>query len=128
MENTATDLPDEFKVAMKEWIELKKVITETQKDMKGLRDRERNLKTYIKGFMKANKLDACNTRGGAKVKYAAKPGKKGITKKTIQDGLLRYFDGDEGRTQAALDAIESSREDTERQVLSLTGLKKRDEE
>ena len=128
MENPPSDLPDEFKMAMKEWIELKKVITGASKDLKGLRDRERNLKTYIKGFMKANKIDACNTRGGAKVSYNSKASKKGITKKTITDGLLKFFNGDQEKTQSALDSIEQSRESTERQTLTLKGLKPTDEE
>ncbi len=50
------------------------------------------------------------------------------SKKTIQEGLLSFFEGDEERTQGALDAIENSREDTERQVLSLTGIKNKDKE
>ncbi len=123
MENPPTDLPDEFKMAMKEWIDIKQVITGASKDLKGLRDRERNLKTYLKGFMKANKLDACNTRGGAKVSYNAKPAKKGITKKTIEQGLLEFFGGDQTKTSAAIEAIENNREQVERQTLSLRGLK-----
>lgn len=127
MENPPPELPDEFKLAMKEWIDLKQVITGACKDLKGLRDRERNLKTYIKGFMKANKLDACNTRGGAKVSYSSKAAKKGITKKTIVEGLLAYFNNDQEKAQAAYEAIENARESTDRQTLSLRGLKKPDE-
>ena len=127
MDNQPTELPDEFKLAMKEWIDIKQVITGASKDLKGLRDRERNLKTYLKGFMKANKLDACNTRGGAKVSYSAKPSKKGITKKTIEVGLLAYFGGDEGKARDAIIKIEESREEIERQTLSLRGLKVADE-
>ena len=127
MENPQTDLPDEFKLAMKEWIDIKQVITGASKDLKGLRDRERNLKTYLKGFMKANKLDACNTRGGARVSYNAKHAKKGITKKTIEQGLLEFFGGDHAKTSAALEAIENNREEVERQTLSLRGLKTAEE-
>ena len=127
MDSTPTELPEEFRTSMKEWIELKKVITGASKDLKGLRDRERNLKTYIKGFMKANKLDACNTRGGAKVSYAMKPAKKGITNNTIMKGLLTYFDGDENKTKDALSAIDNCREDVERQTLTLRNLKTNDE-
>lgn len=128
MENPPTELPDEFKSAMKEWIDLKQVITGASKDLKGLRDRERNLKTYLKGFMKANKLDACNTRGGAKVSYRSKTAKKAVNKNTIVTGLMAYFNNDQEKVQAAYQAIEDAREETDRQTLSLTGLKKKDEE
>lgn len=128
MENPPTELPDEFKNAMKEWIDLKQVITGASKDLKALRDRERNLKTYLKGFMKANQLDACNTRGGAKVSYRSKPAKKAVNKNTIVSGLMSYFQNDQDKAQAAFQSIEDAREETDRQTLSLTGLKKNDEE
>tara|TARA_R110002074_G_scaffold8841_4_gene35790 strand:- start:2344 stop:2721 length:378 start_codon:yes stop_codon:yes gene_type:complete len=125
METTA--LAQEFKDAMKEWVELKKVITEARKDLKGLSDRERNLKTYIKGYMKSTKIDTCNLRKG-KVSLNIKQAKKAINTKTIEDGLMKFFDNDTGRTTAAIESIQDSREVTERETLSLRGIKDSDQE
>ena len=122
-----TELAQEFKDAMKEWVELKKVITEARKDLKGLSDRERNLKTYIKGYMKSTKIDTCNLRKG-KVSLNIKQAKKAVTAKTIEQGLMRFFENDVERTQAAIEAIHDSREVTERETLSLTGIKTTDQE
>lgn len=122
-----TTLAQEFKDAMKEWVELKKVITEARKDLKGLSDRERNLKTYIKGYMKSTKIDTCNLRKG-KVSLNVKQAKKAITAKTIEQGLLNFFENDAERTQAAIESINDSRELTERETLSLRGIKPSDQE
>ena len=122
-----TELAQEFKDAMKEWVELKKVITEARKDLKGLSDREKNLKTYIKGYMKSTKIDTCNLRKG-KVSLNVKQAKKAINAKTIEDGLMKFFENDIERTQAAIGAIQESREVTERETLSLRGIKTSDEE
>lgn len=122
-----TELAQEFKDAMKEWVELKKVITEARKDLKGLSDRERNLKTYIKGYMKSTKIDTCNLRKG-KVSLNVKQTKKAISAKTIESGLMKFFENDVERTQAAIEAIHDSREVTERETLSLRGIKTTDQE
>jgi hypothetical protein len=122
-----TQLADEFKQAMKEWVELKKVITDARKDLKGLSDREKNLKTYIKGYMKSTKIDTCNLRKG-KVSLSVKQTKKAVNARTIEQGLMKFFENDIERTQAALEAIQDSREVTERETLSLRGIKTKDEE
>jgi len=120
-------LSDEFKAAMKEWVELKNTLEDARKDMKGLNTREKNLKTYIKGVMSSQKIDTCNLRKG-KVSLKKKTSKKAITKETIEKGLLAFFDGDDQRTQAAIESINSHRETVESEVLSATGLKTKAEE
>ena len=122
-----TELAQEFKNAMKEWVELKRVITEARKDLKGLSDREKNLKTYIKGYMKSTKIDTCNLRKG-KVSLNVKQSKKAINAKTIEEGSMKFFENDIERTQAAIGAIQDSREVTERETLSHRGIKTSDEE
>ena len=122
-----TQLADEFKTAMKEWVDIKKVITEARKDLKSLSDREKNLKTYIKGYMKSTKIDTCNLRKG-KVSLSVKQAKKAVNSRTIEQGLMKFFENDVERTQAALEAIQESREVTERETLSLRGIKTKDEE
>ena len=120
--NVPGELSDEFKDSMKEWVDLKNVIKNARADIKTMNDREKNLKTYIKGFMKSNRIDQCNLRKG-KVSLSTKASKKAITADTIKKGLSAFFEGDEHRTTACFDAIQESREVTERQVLTLSGLK-----
>ena len=125
-DNTPGELTEEFKNSMKEWVELKTVLASARADLKTMNDREKNLKTYIKGFMKSNKIDQCNLRKG-KVSLSTKSSKKAITADTIKKGLSAFFEGDEHRINAAFEAIQDNREVTERQVLTLSGLKKADE-
>ena len=121
-DNTPGELTDEFKNSMKEWVDLKTVLKNARGDIKIMNDREKNLKTYIKGFMKSNKIDQCNLRKG-KVSLSTKSSKKALTADTIKKGLAAFFEGDEHRIVAAFDAIQDNREVTERQVLTLSGLK-----
>jgi|TARA_R110000851_G_scaffold182392_4_gene331535 hypothetical protein len=121
-DNTPGELTDEFKNSMKEWVDLKTVLKNARGDIKIMNDREKNLKTYIKGFMKSNKIDQCNLRKG-KVSLSTKASKKSLTADTIKKGLAAFFEGDEHRIIAAFDAIQDNREVTERQVLTLSGLK-----
>ena len=120
--NVPGELTDEFKNSMKEWVELTTVLKNARADLRTMNDREKNLKTYIKGFMKSNRIDQCNLRKG-KVSLATKAGKKAVTVDTIKKGLAAFFEGDEHRTTACFEAIQESREVTERHVLTLSGLK-----
>ena len=72
--------------------------------------------------MKSNKIDQCNLRKG-KVSLSTKSSKKALTADTIKKGLAAFFEGDEHRIVAAFEAIQDNREVTERQVLTLSGLK-----
>lgn len=123
----AEELADEFKIAMKEWVELKKNLTSARKDLKVLNTREKELNLYIKEYMRIQKIDTCNLRRG-KVSLSTKSTRKGLTKDTIRNGLLSFFEGDTQRADAAMEAILDNREITERHVLSVSGLKTQDEE
>lgn len=122
-----TELSDEFKTAMKEWTELKKMLKKAADDLKPAKQREKELKLYVQGYMKAKKIDTCNLRKG-KVKYSSKTTKKAINKETIRNGLLTFFEGDDQRTDAAIQAIEDAREEKETQSIRLSGLKESGEE
>jgi hypothetical protein len=121
-EDAQPHVSDEFRSSMKEWMDIKKVIKEARASLKKLTDREKNLATFLKGFMKSNKIDTCNLRKG-KVKYSSKQGKKAITKKTIEEGLVEFFDGDHERAKAAIECIERKRELKDTQTLRVSGLK-----
>lgn len=121
-ERSEPHISDEYRSSMKEWVDIKNVIKSATADLKKLRDREKNLNTFLKGYMKANKIDTCNLRKG-KVKCSTKQSRGAVTKKTIQEGLFEFFDGDEERTKAAIECIERKRAVKETTSLRLTGLK-----
>ncbi len=69
-------------------------------------------------------FSACESYGSE----PGEPAKKAVNKNTIMSGLMAYFQNDQEKAQAAFQAIEDAREETDRQTLSLTGLKGKDEE
>ena len=114
---------DQFRVAMKDWVDLKQQLTSARKDMKILNTREKQLKEYIKNYMKKQAIDKINLKGGkVTLKVSQKSGS--FTKAAVQNGLHIYFQGDEVRTEAALTCILDNIEKKESEVISLTGLKK----
>ena len=114
---------DQFRVAMKDWVDLKQQLASARKDMKILNTREKQLKEYIKNYMKKQAIDKINLKGGkVTLKVSQKSGS--FTKAAVQNGLHIYFQGDEVRTEAALTCILDNIEKKESEVISLTGLKK----
>ena len=121
----AESVSDQFKVAMKDWIELKKQIVNGRKDMKTLNTREKQLKEYIKNYMKHEAIDKINLKGG-KVTYKVAQKTGSFTKAAVQNGLGIYFQGDEVKTEAAMNCILDNIEKKATESISLTGLKKTD--
>jgi len=121
----AESVSDQFRMAMKDWVELKKQLTSARKDMKILNTREKQLKEYIKNYMKKQEIDKVNLKGGkVTLKVSQKSGS--FTKAAVQNGLSIYFQGDEVRTEAVMTCILDNIDSMETEVISLTGLKKQD--
>jgi hypothetical protein len=121
----AESVSDQFRMAMKDWVELKKQLTSARKDMKILNTREKQLKEYIKNYMKKQEIDKVNLKGGkVTLKVSQKSGS--FTKAAVQNGLNIYFQGDEVRTEAVMTCILDNIDKKETEVISLTGLKKQD--
>jgi hypothetical protein len=119
----AESVSDQFRMAMKDWVELKKQLTSARKDMKILNTREKQLKEYIKNYMKKQEIDKVNLKGGkVTLKVSQKSGS--FTKAAVQNGLNIYFQGDEVRTEAVMMCILDNIDKKETEVISLTGLKK----
>ena len=116
-------ITDEFRSKMAEWVELKNQLTEARKDMKVLNTREKELNLYIKSYMKANEIDNVNLRQG-KVSYKKTKKKETFTKKIVSKGLFTYCKENESEVEKALDCITSVLEVTEKDSISLTGIKK----
>jgi len=117
------EISEEFKTKMSEWVQLKQQLVDVRKDMKILTTREKELNTYIKNYMRVQKLDTVNMRQG-KVKYKAASRKPTLTKKAVEEGLFEYYQGDENKVKEIMDYITNRLEPKETQSISLTGIKK----
>ena len=120
-------ISDQFKEAIAELEGIKKQLTEAQKAIKVLKDRETSLKTFIGGYMKAQKIDDVQTRGGTKVTQKTSIKKPVITKKILMDELPNYIEGGQERLEQILKDIEDKLEPKETSTLQLK-LKKKSEE
>ena len=120
-------ISDQFKEAIAELEGIKKQLTEAQKAIKVLKDRETSLKTFIGGYMKAQKIDDVQTRGGTKVTQKTSIKKPVITKKILMDELPNYIEGGQARLEQILKDIEEKLEPKETSTLQLK-LKKNSEE
>ena len=117
-------ISDQFRSAMSDWVELKKQLASARQDMKVLNNREKQLKEYIKNYMKSSKIDLVNLKKG-KVTLRTSIKSGSMTKAAVKNGLNIYFQGDEVRTEAAMNCITDNIEKTESDVISLTGLNKK---
>ena len=115
---------EQFRTAMSEWVDLKKQLTGVRADMKILNTREKQLKEYIKNYMKNQKIDKVNLKRG-KVTYRVGQKVGSMTKAAVLNGLIIYFQGDEVRTEAAMCCITDNIPKTETEIISLTGLNKK---
>lgn len=121
------EITDEFRKAMADWVELKRQLTEARKDMKVLNTREKELKQVIAGYMKTTDIDTVNLKKG-KVSLRKKISKASMTKKAVEAGLMIFFNNDEAQVERAMNCIQDTLEEKESDVISLTGLNKKDKE
>ena len=120
------EITDDFRKAMADWIELKKQLTEARNDMKVLNQREKDLKKFIMGYMKQEKIDKINLKKG-KVTLRETKKKEALKKEHVENGLRTFFQGDEVRLEGAMTCIMDGLEQKESSVISLTGLNSKKE-
>jgi hypothetical protein len=120
-------ISDQFKEAIAELEGIKTQLNEAQKAIKVLKVRESSLKTFIGGYMKAQKIDDVQTRGGTKVTQKTSVKKPAITKKILMDELPNYIEGGQERLNQIIKEIEDKLEPKESSTLQLK-LKKKSEE
>ena len=113
----------DFSEAMKEWIALKVQLSEDRKDLAVLNKREKELKSFVTRHMATNDIDTVKVKDQVKVNLKKKKSKGGITKQVIRTGLLNYFQGDAGRVDGAIKAIEDAQPLKDVSTVSVTGLK-----
>ena len=112
-------ISDQFKEAIAELEGIKTQLMEAQKAIKVLKDRESSLKTFIGGYMKAQKIDDVQTRGGTKVTQKTSVKKPTITKKILMDELPNYIEGGQERLEQIIKEIEEKLEPKETSTLQL---------
>jgi predicted nucleic acid-binding Zn-ribbon protein len=112
-------ISDQFKEAIAELEGIKKQLTEAQKAIKVLKDREASLKTFIGGYMTAQKIDDVQTRGGTKVTQKTSIKKPVVTKKILMDELPNYIEGGQERLEQIIKEIEEKLEPKETSTLQL---------
>ena len=112
-------ISDQFKEAIAELEGIKKQLTEAQKAIKVLKDREASLKTFIGGYMTAQKIDDVHTRGGTKVTQKTSIKKPVVTKKILMDELPNYIEGGQERLEQIIKEIEEKLEPKETSTLQL---------
>jgi hypothetical protein len=120
------EISDDFRKAMSDWVELKKQLTEARNDMKVLNQREKDLKKFIMGYMKQEKIDKINLKKG-KVTLRETKKKETLKKEHVESGLRTFFQGDEVRLEGAMTCIMDGLEQKESSVISLTGLNSKKE-
>ena len=120
----AEQITEEFRSAMADWVQLKTQLTEARKDMKILNEREKQLKEFIKTFMKNQSLDLINLKKG-KVTLKTTVKKSSMTREAVRNGLNIYFGGDEAKVDGAIQCILDNLDSEEADVISLTGLSRK---
>lgn len=120
-----SEITEEFRKRMTEWVELKKQLSEARKDMAILNKREKELKSYIGNYMKENAIDNINLKKG-KVTRRTSSKTPSFSKKLVENGLTTYFQGDEVRVEGAMTCITDQLQPEEKDVISLTGIKEKD--
>ena len=118
-------ITDEFRKYMAEWVELKRQLTEARKDMKVLNTREKKLKDYIANCMQNTKIDTVKLSRGEKVTMKTTNRAGTMSKDSVVRGLDIYFEGDEVRTEAAMNCILDNIARKDVRTVSITGLNKK---
>ena len=120
----SSEITYEFRAAMASWVELKTQLASARQDMKVLNNREKQLKEYIKGYMKTQQIDNVNLKKGkVAIRHTVK--KSTMTREAVRSGLAIYFTDDETKVEGAMNCIIDNLPQTETDVISLTGLEKK---
>lgn len=99
---------EQIKDKTRELFELKEQLKAIGKDTKLLRDRVKELTREIANFMSAQEVDSVSVKGVGKVSQKTAVKRAPFNRKTVKEGLLTYFGGDEVRVEGAMMAIEDS--------------------
>lgn len=119
-------MSDQFKDAMTAWVALKKQLATIRADTKVLTTQEKQLRLFIQGFMKEQKINACTVSDeNAKVTYTTRTSKQTFNRELVRKALHKYFRGDETLVQRIFELIEEEASATaeEKGLISLKNIK-----
>lgn len=117
---------EEISDVVNELLELSKQISDAKDDLKVLVQVEKKMKEKLKSSMMSKEIDTINLKKGKiKLKKAIK--KTGFSKKTVTEGLTKFFEGDEKQLEGAMGCINELLTEKETVTLSMTGIKDKKE-
>tara|TARA_R100000908_G_C3695771_1_gene108271 strand:- start:130 stop:510 length:381 start_codon:yes stop_codon:yes gene_type:complete len=122
-----TTVSNQLSESVSKLVELTKQLSEAKADIKVLNQEEKRLKENVKKHMVDQGIDTINLRKG-KISIRKSVRKGSMTKDAIQEGLLKFFGGDEAKVEGALNAIKDGLKVKESTSLSLTGIKEKPEQ
>lgn len=114
-----SEVNENFKDAMTQWVDIKKRLAAAKDDLKILNNQEKDLRRFIQEYMIDHKIDACNTKD-AKVSVKTRNKKTPFTKDLVKQGLLKYFNGNEERANYVFELILDCAEISEASSVSIS--------
>jgi hypothetical protein len=89
---TETRIDDDFKLAVKEYIEITDEIATIQKSLKDRKQKTKQLSEFIVGYMKENEKEICNLGDSGLLMIKQKKTKVALKKETLEKLLGNVLD------------------------------------
>ena len=109
------DKLNEFKLQVKQWLNIDKEIISHENKIKNLKKIKKNLEPKITSFMVTYNISDLNTENG-KIKCNTRNTKKPLNKKNIRDNLSQVIT-DESQIEQAMQLIMNNRENITKHIL-----------
>jgi predicted nucleic acid-binding Zn-ribbon protein len=101
---------EELVTNIKEWIKIDTEITQLQSEIKGRKNKKKELTEALMGVMKKNEIDCFDINGGSLV-YKKNKVKKPINAKTLITTLKSYFETSPAKAEEITKFILDNREE-----------------
>ena len=107
---------EELVTNIKEWIKIDTEITQLQSEIKGRKNKKKELTEALMGVMKKNEIDCFDINGGSLV-YKKNKIKKPISSKMLISTLQTYFESNPGQAEDLTKFIMENREEQVKEVI-----------
>ena len=105
------EIKQHFKESVLTWINIDKEIEELKKQIKVLKDKKnKDIEPEIMNFMQTYNISDLNTQGG-RLKYSERSVKKGISRKSLLDNLMLYYNNNEDEAEKVTNFVYDNREE-----------------
>ena len=105
------ELKQHFKESVINWISIDKQIDELKKQIKVLKEKKnKEVEPEIMNFMQTYNISDLNTQGG-RLKYSERNVKKPISKKSLLDNLMLYYNNNEDEAEKVTNFVYDNREE-----------------